>query len=81
MDRTDLQDRLARWWRPLLILGVTVALFAWKDLFSVLTAAEYAGRDLVANEAYAHLMRSNLLRGTVVDWSNRALLGFPAFAL
>ncbi len=77
---TRLRRALPRHWRPLTVLAATTALFAYHDLFAFLATTEHAGRDLAGNHAFTWLMHHNLSQGAIVAWTDRFLLGFPAFA-
>lgn len=81
MDARDARRLLRRHRHPLALLAATAALFLATDLHTFLSAGEFAGRDLVSNHAFAHLMRDNLIHGEVVRWTDRYFLGFPSFAL
>ncbi|MFB6216080.1 MAG: hypothetical protein ABEJ72_03815, partial [Candidatus Aenigmatarchaeota archaeon] len=68
-------------WPEAAILTATIFIFGIKGVFSFLGTRDLAGRDLVGNYAFTHLMQQNLLNGQVFAWSNQWLLGFPSFEL
>lgn len=80
MDLAALRARVRRHRHVLAVLAATAALFWVHDLFAFLTTTAYAGRDLAGNYAFTWLMHHNLSQGAVVLWTDRFLLGFPAFA-
>lgn len=69
------------YWAEILILVSTSALFSIKGVFSFLTVENFAGRDLVSNYAFTHLMKQNIVSGEIFSWINQWLLGFPSFEL
>lgn len=74
-------ENIKNYWAGITIVTGTLFLFSIKDLFSFLTSQQFAGRDLVGNYAFTHLMKQNLMQGEVFSWTNQWLLGFPSFEL
>ncbi|MCJ7479053.1 MAG: hypothetical protein MUP63_02635 [Candidatus Nanohaloarchaeota archaeon QJJ-7] len=77
----DASSPIKNRWPEAILIAVTVAVFAIKNLFSFLSTTRFAGRDLVGNYAFTHLMRQNIVNGQFFAWTHQWFLGFPSFKL